>query len=552
MNITRNFVIAMCLSGALAGLAGANQVLGTNHDLALAFSSGYGFDSIALALLGKSHPLGVVLAALLFGILRSGATRMQYIARIPIDIISIIQGMVIIFIAAPEIIRSMYHAHRRPPRAARCSPAAGASSGGTMAEQTIQPVAPTIDRQRVGTGVALLVAGLLMFVLFVLGSQPGQKATFGMNISDTTIPIPDLVLPVQPTLYILILITVFLGGWQLARGGIRSTGWLIGVLAFCFVAAFLIWATKDKSFNLVGMLSNTLGRATPIALAALCGVISERAAVVNIAIEGIMLIAALTAVVSATVAHSLVVGLIVAIITGGLVAALHAVLVIRFNVDQIVSGVAINIFGSGITSFISSRYLEAHIDQLNNSGTMKIISIPLLSKIPVLGPIFFENSPFVYMTVIVVVLLHILLFYTPWGLRTRAVGEHPKAADTLGINVFLMRYVDVILGGMIAGIGGAYFTIGSVGRFDQDMTAGKGFIGLAAMIFGKWTPVGSFLSSLLFGFADSLQVKMQILRVPIPSEFLAMAPYIVTMIVLTGIVGRAIPPAADGTPYEKQ
>ena len=145
-----------------------------------------------------------------------------------------------------------------------------------------------------------------------------------------------------------------------------------------------------------------------------------------------------------------------------------------------------------------------------------------------------------------------LLFYTPWGLRTRAVGEHPKAADTLGINVYLMRYVNVILGGMIAGVGGAYFTIGSVGRFDQDMTNGKGFIGLAAMIFGNWSPIGAYLASLLFGFADSLQLKMQILSIPIPSEFLAMAPYIVPIIVLTGVIGRAIPPAADGKPYEKQ
>jgi general nucleoside transport system permease protein len=421
-----------------------------------------------------------------------------------------------------------------------------------MAEQTFVPASPTIDRQRVGTGIALVVTGLLMFVLFALGTQPGQLAQFGMNVGDTALTIPDLVLPVQPALYTLILITVFLGAWQLARGGLRSTGWLLGVIGFCFVAAFLIWATKDKSFNLVGMLSNTLGRATPIALAALCGVISERAAVVNIAIEGIMLMAAMTAVMSATLTHSLVVGLIVAILTGAAVAGLHALLVIRFKVDQIVSGVAINIFGSGITSFISSRYLESNIDTLNNSGTFKIISIPLLSKIPILGPILFENSLFVYITILLVVLLHVLLFYTPWGLRTRAVGEHPKAADTLGINVFMTRYVNVIIGGMIAGIGGAYFTIGSVGRFDQDMTAGKGFIGLAAMIFGKWTPIGAFLSSLLFGFADSLQVKMQILRVPIPSEFLAMAPYIVTMIVLTGVVGRAIPPAADGSPYEKQ
>src|SRR5512143_3361702 len=421
-----------------------------------------------------------------------------------------------------------------------------------MAEQTMAPIAPTVDRQRVGTGILLLVTGILMLLLFVFNTQAGQVATFGMNAGSTAIPIPDMVLPVQPALYVLVLIMVFMGAWQLARGGLRSTGWLATIVAFCFVAAFLIWATQDKSFNLVGMLNGTLGRAIPIALAALCGVISERAGVINIAIEGIMLIAALTAVVSATLAHSLIVGLVVAILTGALVAALHAFLVIRFRVDQIVSGVAINIFGTGITSFISSRYLESNIDLLNNSGTFSVVSIPLLSRIPILAPIIFQNSPIVYVTLILVIALHILLFYTPWGLRTRAVGEHPRAADTLGINVFMMRYVNVIIGGMIAGLGGAYFTIGSVGRFDQNMTAGNGFIGLAAMIFGKWTPIGAFLSSLLFGFADSLQVKMQILRVGIPSEFLAMAPYIVTMIVLTGSVGRAMPPAADGAVYEKQ
>jgi ABC-type uncharacterized transport system permease subunit len=421
-----------------------------------------------------------------------------------------------------------------------------------MAANTLTATRLFPNRQRIGTGIALILFGLLMFLLFVTGTQPGQTATFGMNLGETAVNIPDLKVPVQPALYLLVLISVFLGTWQLARGGARSAGWSIGIVSLCFVAAFLIWATQDKSFNLVGMLNGSVGRAIPIALAALCGVISERAAVVNIAIEGIMLIAAMTAVIAGTLSHSLIVGLIVAILTGGLVGALHAWLVIRWNVDQIVSGVAINIFGTGITSFISSRYLESNIDLLNNSGTFPVIAVPVLSKIPILGPIFFEQSPIVYITLLLVAALHILLFYTPWGLRTRAVGEHPKAADTLGINVFMTRYVNVIIGGMIAGIGGAYFTVGSVGRFDQNMTAGKGFIGLAAMIFGKWNPIGGFLSSLLFGFADSLQVKMQILRVPIPSEFLAMAPYIVTMIVLTGIVGRAVPPAADGLPYEKQ
>jgi general nucleoside transport system permease protein len=299
------------------------------------------------------------------------------------------------------------------------------------------------------------------------------------------------------------------------------------------------------------MIGSSLVRATPIALAALCGVVSERSAVINIGIEGIMLIAAQTAVVAASITSNLYLGLIAAILIGGLIAAFHAFLVIRFKVDQIVSGVAINIFGTGLTSFISSRFLEKNTDLLNNSGVFPVVSIPGLSKIPVLGPVVFENNLVIYLTILLIIVLHIVLFYTPWGLRTRAVGEHPKAADTLGINVYLVRYVNVIIGGMIAGLGGAYFTIGSVGRFDEIMTAGKGFIGLAAMIFGKWNPIGAYTSSLIFGFADSLQVRLQILRVPIPSEFLLMAPYIVTMIVLTGIVGRAIPPAADGQPYEK-
>ena len=422
-----------------------------------------------------------------------------------------------------------------------------------MTTETLQQNKKASSQRQITTSAVLLVMALLMFVLFARNTQPGQQATFGMNMNDNagTIAIPDLTLPVQPSLYALIAITVFLAGWQLARG-IRSTGLLVGFVGFAFVASFLIWATKDQAFNLVGMMSSSLVSATPIALAALCGVISERAAVVNIAIEGIMLISAQTGVVSATISHNLWVGLVVAILTGGVIAALHALLVIRFKVDQIVSGVAINIFATGATSFISSRYLEKNIDGLNNSGTFQTITIPLLSKIPIIGPVFFQDNIIVYLMIILVVVVHILLFYTPWGLRTRAVGEHPKAADTLGINVYLMRYVNVIIGGMIAGLGGAYFTIGSVGRFDQDMTAGKGFIGLAAMIFGKWSPIGAFSSSLIFGFADSIQVKMQILGVNIPSEFLQMTPYIVTMIVLTGLIGRALPPAADGMPYEKQ
>jgi simple sugar transport system permease protein len=334
--------------------------------------------------------------------------------------------------------------------------------------------------------------------------------------------------------------------------GIRSTGILAGVVAFCFVAAFLIWAARDNSMDLVGMMNTSLVRATPIALAAMCGVISERTAVINIGLEGIMLMSALASVMVATLVHNLYAGLLAGVLIGMIVAGLHAILVIQFKVDQIISGVAVNIVGTGATSFISNRYMQVYAEKINNSGVFPNIPIPLLVKIPILGPVVFENNIIVYIMLLLVAILFVLLFYTRWGLRTRAVGEHPKAADTLGINVYLMRYVNVILGGAIAGIGGAYFTIGSVGRFDKIMTAGKGFIGLAAMIFGNWNPVGALGSSLIFGFADSLQVKMQILKTPIPSEFLQMAPYIVTIIVLAGLVGRVHPPAADGAAYEKQ
>ena len=409
------------------------------------------------------------------------------------------------------------------------------------------------SRNRLVIGLVLVATGLLILLLFGLHLTAGQQATYQLTPRGDTnvIPIPALTLPVQPSIYILALIAVFLGGWHLARG-IRSTGLLLGMMAFCFVAAFLTWATIGQTFDLVGMLNTSMVRATPIALAAMCEVISERSAVINIGLEGIMLTAAMTAVVSATLTHNLYIGLLVAMLTGGVVGAIHAVLVIRFKVDQIVSGTAVNIIGTGATNFVSARFLETNIDQLNNSGTFPNITIPLLVKIPIVGPVLFENNLIFYLTVLLVVVLYVVLFFTPWGLRSRAVGEHPKAADTLGINVYLMRYVNVILGGVLAGIGGAYFTIGSIGRFDRQMTNGKGFIGLAAMIFGKWNPIGAYGASLIFGFADSLQVKMQILGIPVPSEFLGMAPYLVTMIVLAGVVGRARPPAADGQVYEKQ
>lgn len=397
-----------------------------------------------------------------------------------------------------------------------------------------------------------LVVALVILVFFVRTTPTGLDTTFGLNPArlTTAMKLPDLVLPSLPSLWFLAAVCAFLGGWQVAKG-FRSTGWALSVVAFAFVAAFLIWAARGKSMNLVGMLSSSVLRAIPIALGAFCGILCERAAVINIAIEGMMLTAAFMAAWIGSITHNLWIALLAAMLSSGLLAAILAVLSIKFKVDQIVSGTVINIFATGLTSYLSAKFLQVY-QNLNNPGIFKPISLPLLSRIPILGPILFEHNIIVYITFLLLILIHVMLFYTRWGLRTRAVGEHPKAADTLGVNVFRTRYINVILGGLVAGIGGAFFTIGSVGRFDEVMTAGKGFIGLAAMIFGKWTPFGAFGSSLIFGFADSLQTKLQILQVPIPSEFLLMAPYLVTMVVLAGVIGRAVPPAADGQPYEKQ
>jgi simple sugar transport system permease protein len=244
-------------------------------------------------------------------------------------------------------------------------------------------------------------------------------------------------------------------------------------------------------------------------------------------------------------------GLIAAIIVGGLFGLLLAALVVTYRVDQIVAGVAINLFVLGLTSYVSSQVLT-HYRFLNNAPIFRAIDIPFLSDLPVIGPVLFRQNIFVYGALIMALVATYYLFHTRWGLRARAVGEHPEAADTLGINVYRTRFINVTIAGMVAGFGGAYLTLGSVGRFDENMTGGRGFIGLAAMIFGRWHPIGALMAALVFGFADSLQQKLAILQTPIPSEFLAMAPYIATIVLVAGIVGRARPPAADGKPYIKE
>ena len=300
----------------------------------------------------------------------------------------------------------------------------------------------------------------------------------------------------------------------------------------------------------MSLLSITLVTATPLTLAALGGMMSERSGVVNIALEGIMLTGAFVGYAAAFATHNLWLGVLAAILAGMLIAALHAVLSINFLVDQIVSGTAINILAVGITGVFYRNFIESQ--NTAGPGTLPQWNIPLLSQIPVLGPIFFQNQFVTYAMLILIVLVHFTLFHTVWGLRSRACGEHPLAAETAGINVYFVRYVNVIASGALAGLGGAYFSLQQIGNFLPGMTGGRGFIGLAAMIFGHWTPVGAFLASLLFAGSDQVGSRLQsVFHVPIPLQFLGMIPYILTIVVVAGAMGRAIAPAADGKPYKK-
>jgi general nucleoside transport system permease protein len=420
------------------------------------------------------------------------------------------------------------------------------------ATQTIQRhVVPTSPNRRYVFGGVFLLFALLIWGVFARSIAAGTTTSFGMNAGGAQVLVAPLVMQARPLLSVFAIICAVIGAYQLARGFYKATNWMLAVVVGLSILGFLIWAAAGKSLNFAELIATTLLKAVPITLGALSGVLSERAGVVNIAIEGMMLSGAFISTLIGSISHSLWLGLISALILGALMALLHGWLSIKYKVNQIISGTVINIFATGLTSYLSSKFLQRY-QELNNPGTFAPWPIPGLSKIPVIGPIFFNQNMFVYAMFFFLIILTVALFSTRWGLRLRAVGEHPRAADTLGINVFRTRYMAVILSGMMAGFGGAYFTLGSVGRFDEVMTAGRGFIGLAAMIFGNWTPFGSFGAGLLFGFADSLASRLAILQMPIPSEFLLMAPYIATMIVLAGVIGRSQAPAADGVAYEKE
>lgn len=397
----------------------------------------------------------------------------------------------------------------------------------------------------------LLLAGL---TLLFLQSAGGREATFGLNEfgrGGTLATLPDLVLPVAPTIVVIAVLAAFAGGVQLVRGFGARSNLVLGIVVVAFLFAFLTWATAGQSLNLLSILKLTIRAAVPLTFGALSGVLCERAGVMNIAIEAQFLTAAFTGALVSSIFSNVWIGILAGALGGAVIGALLAVMSVKFHTDQIIVGVVLIVFATGLTSFLATQVMTPN-PGLNTPAVVRPIPIPGLAQVPILGPLLFNHTIFVYGAAAAVAATHWGLFRTRWGLRVRAVGEHPRAADTVGVDPHRMRYQAVILGGFVAGIGGAFFTLDSAAQFSEGMSAGLGFIALAAMIVGRWRPMGALGAALVFGFAGSLSSGLSIVRVPIPSEFLLMAPYLATILVVAGLVGRPRPPAADGTPYIKE
>lgn len=419
-------------------------------------------------------------------------------------------------------------------------------------QKTQSQLRPTLRHWTTPMMMALLtLVALIGFVL--LG--PKGSAVFRLSQEQDALQVVPLVLDAPLCGWILTLgcaALTLLAYLQVRTGG-KTAGWLNGVFAVLFVTGFMIWivaGTQAQNVSLVGMLTGSMLIVIPIVYGSLSGVLCERAGVINIAIEGQLLGGAFTAALVGTMTGNAIVAMVAAAFAGASVSLILALFSITYRVNQIIVGVVLNVLVSGLTGFLFDKLMKGAGASLHNQPPrLPVLGVPVIKDIPVLGPVFFEQSFLGYLMLVLVIGLWFALFRTKWGLRVRAVGEHPKAADTVGVKVNRVRFWNVTLGGAIAGLGGSYFTLVAVSSFSKDMSGGLGFIALAAMIFGRWNPVGAFLAALLFGVAGNLQNILSIAVASVDGAFLAMLPYVLTILAVSGLVGRARPPAANGVAY---
>jgi simple sugar transport system permease protein len=406
-------------------------------------------------------------------------------------------------------------------------------------------------RQKRGL-ISMLFLSLLFTVIFYLKSNRTEDVTFGFVLGEEWKLINEWKIASKSGALIFLLIA-FLGvaiSYLLFR---KNKNLTLGSFLFGFgsILAFLCWAAAGKFIPFTGLLQGAIMLSVPLIFGSMSGLLCEKSGVINIAIEGQLLFAAFVSAVVASITQNALYGLISAPIAGALISLILAYFSIRFQVDQVILGFVINVLVLGLTNFFYTTLLIPYEDKWNMGGSFSPIQIPVLSKLPIIGPTLFNQTIIVYLMYAFVIFIQIALFKTRWGLRTRAIGELPVAADSVGVDVNRLRFKNVMLAGLVAGTGGAYFTVGAVGPFSQNMTAGAGFIALACLIFGKWTPRGAIVAALFFGFANNLQGNLSIIGVSIPSEFMLMVPYIATIIAVSGVVGRVRAPAADGIPYTR-
>ncbi|WP_374706399.1 ABC transporter permease [Microbacterium sp. R1] len=410
----------------------------------------------------------------------------------------------------------------------------------------------TVKERHLKAPIVLAGAAVLLALLFLLVPRDGIS-TFRLSDQSSALALPDVALPTASTFWvvfgILVVLTVgaFLRAWTYRKPSL----WLVVAYGVLAVFAFLVWAAAGGLVPVTSLLFGAVSLSVPLVFGALGGVIGERAGVVNVAIEGQLLLGAFSAALLSSITGNPFVGLVGAMIGGVLVASVLAAFAIKYLVEQVIVGVVLNVLVTGLTGFLYGALLAPNEATLNAPVRFPRFEIPLLSDIPIIGPVLFNQTFIGYLMFITVAVVAWGLYRTRWGLRLRAVGEHPQAADTVGIKVNPTRFWNVLLAGAIAGMGGAYFTLVSVPQFGKDMTAGLGFIALAAVIFGRWDPIRATLAALLFGFATNLQNLLSILKTPIPGEFMLMLPYVVTLLAVAGFAGQIKAPAADGKPYIK-
>ncbi len=405
--------------------------------------------------------------------------------------------------------------------------------------------------RRHGMGIFLGLLAVVMFWAFGVSVDGNLHATFILTQSPA-VSVAPVTMDVRWISIILAIVCAGLGAlvftWRRSRGTYAI--FTLGTIVFLW--AFLVWAARGTQLNFVDVLAGTLVSATPLIYGSLSGMMCERSGVINVAIEGQFLVGAFLGAMIGSFTGDLWLGVLSGAGAGAFFGWLLAFLALRYGADQIIIGIVIDAFALGLTNYLLYEVLTPYQSTLNTGVTFSAWKIPLVSKIPILGPVLFDQNFFVYLAVVLLVGVNVALFRTRWGLRVRSVGEHPRAAATVGLHVIKTRYSNVILGGVLGGLGGAYFTLGSIGSFTTDMTSGLGFVALAAMIFGRWRPYGALGAALLFGFAESLQSELAVLNVGIPAPFLSMAPYVITIAVVSGLVGRVRPPAADGKPYSRE